>query len=672
MKKRRILGKKRKLEKEDICRLHWIRGLALSPDEQKVAYTVEYVTEDRRKYQTHIYMADIASRSSKPYTFGAVSDHDPVWSPDGKKLAFISTRDKKTAIYIIPADGGAEQKILEKDGAFSSLNWTPDSRRLVFAFRYNDSHDIADETKKKEAPLFRHITRLFYRLDGSGFLPQDRFHIYRHDIEMAQTHQLTKGKYDEVMPSVSPDGKSIVYVTNRSLDPDVDSLRDDLYIIPLRGGRPRKVKTPAGPKAAPVFSPDSKKIAYLGHAHPDDAWGVANFHVWVVGAKGKPSAVDLMPKFDRSALDATIGDMGETHDAAPLTWSGDGKKIFFTASDTGSTHLFYIPARGGLPTRVTARPGHVKAYSLGKSSRTAAIVVSDLADPGRLEIIKPDFHGDKKAITLADPNRELINSLNMPRTREVWFRGHDGFDLQGWLVTPPGFRRTKKYPAILEIHGGPRAQYGFTFFHEMNLLASEGYVVFYTNPRGGQGRGELFADAITGCWGEIDYFDCMAAADYLEKLPFVNKNRIGVTGGSYGGFMTNWIVGHTDRFKAAVTQRSVVNLISFYGSSDMGFSIDREFGDPWKNYDNYVKYSPLTYARKVKTPLLIIHNESDLRCGIEQAEELFTYLKRLRKKVEMVRFPEEPHGLSRHGRPDRRVARLDWILKWFDKYLKGR
>jgi dipeptidyl aminopeptidase/acylaminoacyl peptidase len=265
----------------------------------------------------------------------------------------------------------------------------------------------------------------------------------------------------------------------------------------------------------------------------------------------------------------------------------------------------------------------------------------------------------------------MRTDVQLGKTKDIMFKGYDGTEIQGWIVFPPGFRKTKKYPSILEIHGGPRVQYGYTFFHEMQYLAAKGYVVFYTNPRGGQGRGKTWAESIAGGWGGLDYQDCMAAADYLEKQKFIHPKKMGVTGGSYGGYMTNWIIGHTDRFKAAVTQRSVTNLMSMYGSSDIGWSLEREFdGTPWDNPENYQKCSPITYFRNVKTPVLIIHSEQDLRCPTEQGEQMFIMLKRLGKTVELVRFPEEPHGLSRHGRPDRRLARLSWIEKWFDKYLK--
>jgi acylaminoacyl-peptidase len=306
----------------------------------------------------------------------------------------------------------------------------------------------------------------------------------------------------------------------------------------------------------------------------------------------------------------------------------------------------------------------------GKKS-TIAAVYSDLKTPSEICMIRTVFKGDSKSKDLTSINNAFMKQVDLPKPKEVWFKASDGFELQGWLVTPPDMKKTKKYPAILEIHGGPRAQYGFTFYFEMLYLATQGYIVFYTNPRGGGGRGETFAGSIIADWGSIDYSDCMDAADYLAQHPHVDKKNIGLTGGSYGGYMTNWIVGHTDRFKAAVTQRSVVDLKSFNGTSDFGYEIRYEFGGQyWHNEETYTRCSPLTYAQNINTPLLIIHSEQDLRCSIEQAEQLYITLKMMRKKVEFVRFPEESHGLSRHGRPDRRIARLEWINKWFKRYLK--
>ncbi|HPC11897.1 MAG TPA: S9 family peptidase, partial [candidate division Zixibacteria bacterium] len=352
-------------------------------------------------------------------------------------------------------------------------------------------------------------------------------------------------------------------------------------------------------------------------------------------------------------------------------WSPDSRRIFFIGSDTGRTSVYFVSARGGQPTRVFDGKCHVKALSLAAPARTAAIIYSDLATAGEIVTFPAVHGGEKRAVTRTALNPFLVSEVVLGKTKDLMFRSFDGTAVQGWIVYPPAFRPNRKYPSILEIHGGPRMQYGYTFFHEMQWLAAQGYVVFYTNPRGGQGRGQTWADAISGGWGGLDYQDCMAAADFLAAQPFIDPKRMGVTGGSYGGYMTNWIIGHTDRFKAAVTQRSVVNFMSMYGASDIGWSLERELdGTPWNNSGNYEKCSPITYFTNVRTPVLILHNEQDLRCGIEQAEQMFTMLKRLRRTVEMVRFPEEPHGLSRHGRPDRRIARLTWIARWFDRYLK--
>jgi len=664
-------SRKRYIEAEDICRFGVVYHTAISPDENYVVYNVESVSEDKHKYFSHLFMHDRKTGETGQFTQGEVNDQSPVFSPDGSQIAFVSTRNKKTGLYVMPTAGGAEKLILEKDGIFLDPVWTPDGKSLVYAFCYNDSHTIEDEKKKKEEPLYRHITRLYYRWDGSGFRPKDSFHIYKLDIETGTAVQLTKGRYDDMMPAVSADGKQVVFISNHSSNPDLDSMSGDLYLISIRGGKIKKVPTPDGPVWSPSFSPDNKKIAYYGHANPDDAWGVTNTHLWTVGVGGVPKAKDVVPKFDRHTFDETINDLGGGPELIAPHWSADSKRIYFMASDSGNTHLFYVPARGGLPTRITTKDCHVKTFSLNGKTKVIAAAVTDLKNPRRVMLIPAVFKGDSKAEIIANPSKKLMAGIKSARVRCVWFKAHDKFDLQGWLVTPPDFNKKKKYPAILEIHGGPRVQYGNTYFHEMQYLASQGYVVFYTNPRGGNGRGETFAESIVADWGSIDYADVMAAADYLEKLPYVDSRRMGVTGGSYGGFMTNWIIGHTNRFKAAVTQRSVYNLISFTGSSDIGYDLHREFeGFPWDNPEVYQKCSPSSYVKNIKTPLLIIHSENDSRCGIEQAENLFATLKLMNKRVELVRFPQESHGLSRHGRPDRRLARLEWILKWFDRYLK--
>jgi dipeptidyl aminopeptidase/acylaminoacyl peptidase len=662
--------KKRGIMAEDLFRLRIPTSLALSPDEKKIAYTVERMDKKENKYFSNLFVYDIAARQERQFTHGNNHDSQPVWSPDGDRIAFLSKRDKKLGIYLIPAAGGAEKQVIELDGSVQNLQWTPNEKHLVFSLRYNDSHYIKDEKKKKEPPVYRHITRLWFRLDGEGYLPKDTFQVYSLEIESSKLRPITKGKRDNVYPCISPNGQWIAYVSNRAKDPDLDSLRYDLFVIPFKGGKERRIPTPAGPIAYPMFSPNGKTIAYIGHDNPDDAWGVTNWHVWTVGVQDRPKAKDLMSTFDRMAYDQSITDTSDAHDVSPICWSADCKRIYFLSSDTGATNLYYLPRAGGKPTRIFKGKCHIKGFSLNGKSNSVAFIYADLNNPGDIMSCPAAYGGETRAVKHTNLNAFLRTEVQLGTSRDVMFNSFDGTEVQGWLVLPPNFNPQKKYPAILEIHGGPRVQYAYTFMHEMQYLAAKGYVVFYTNPRGGSGRGETWAAAIAGGWGELDYKDCMAAADYLEKQKFVNSKKMGVTGGSYGGYMTNWIIGHTDRFAAAVTQRSVVDLKSFVGSSDCGFSLQREFdGWPWTNPENYEKCSPITYFKNVRTPVLIIHSEKDLRCHIEQAEQMFVKLKVLKKKVEMVRFPDEPHGLSRHGRPDRRIARLEWIAKWFDRYL---
>jgi len=667
----RKITKRRPIVANDIFNLKLPTSVSISPDESKIAYIVERMDKEKNKYFSNLFVFDLLKNSAMQYTFGDHNDSSPVWSNDSKTISFVSTRDKKTGIYIIPIDGGAEKKIIELDGSISNINWTSDNSQLVFCLRYNDSHFIKDETKKKEQPVYRHITRLFFKLDGLGYLPKDKFQIYKFNIKSAKLTKLTKNKYDNLGAHLSSDGKFITYSSNRSKNPDKDLLKHDLFIISINGGNEKLIPTPVGPIEGPKFSPDGKFIAYMGHDNPDDEWGVTNYHIWKVGFNGRPKAKDLMPKFDRMTYDQSITDTGDVHGATPIFWSSDSKRIYFLSSDTGSTNLFYVPASGGKPTRIFKGKCHIKGYSIEGRTKKAAIVYADIYNPGDIVISPAGYGGENKSKKLTNLNSFLHGEVKQAKTKEVMFSSFDGTKVQGWMVFPPNFNSNRKYPAILNIHGGPRVQYAHTFFHEMQYFASKGYVVFYTNPRGGAGRGKTWAEAISGGWGELDYKDCCAAADYMEKQKFIKSTKIGVTGGSYGGYMTNWMIGHTDRFAAAVTQRSVVDLRSFFGSSDFGWTLYREFaGTPWDNEENYKKCSPITYFKNVKTPVLIIHSENDLRCHIEQGEQMFAMLKMLNKKVEMVRFPEEPHGLSRHGRPDRRIARLDWIVKWFDKYLK--
>ncbi len=658
------MPQKKLITEKDLLTLKFLRSFALSPDEREIVYTLEWIDEKDNKYYSNLWLVGTDGKNNHQFTFGKYKDSSPVWSPDGKKIAFVSKRGEKVGIHIINRDGGEANKLVEEEGSFQNLSWSPDGKYILCAFRRAEIHK--DKEGKKVAPAFREVQRLFYRLDGDGWLPKDRYHIWKYEVATGKGTQLTKGKYEEVNPVFSPNGKQICFISNRQPDPDMDSDRHDLYLISADGGKFKKISAPDGPKLEPVWSPDGKRIAYIAHTNPKDAWGVTNFHIWVAEPAKKGSARDLTPKLDRMCLDMGISDTGEAGHGGKVAWSRDGKKLYFLVSNQGSVNLHSVGSDRKM-TGITKRKQRIMNFDTNGRVSLLAYSQVDFTSCGDLYVTTPA--GRVKRLT--EINKEWFTAHQVQIPEEHWFKSTGGQKIQGWILKPPNFNSKRRYPAIVEVHGGPRVQYGYVFMHEFQYLAAKGFVVFFCNPRGGQGYGEKFAGCIVAKWGSYDYQDVMAGTDYLCSKPYVDKNRIGITGGSYGGFMTNWVVGHTQRFKAAVTQRSISNLLSFFGSSDIGFEDWREFGGRvWENWDHYLKMSPLYYVRNVRTPLLILHNEGDLRCPIEQAEQFYTALRVLKRRVAFVRFPEEFHGLSRSGRPDRRLERLRRIGGWFVKYLK--
>ena len=349
--------------------------------------------------------------------------------------------------------------------------------------------------------------------------------------------------------------------------------------------------------------------------------------------------------------------------------SPDGRTIYFLASDSGNTSLFAVPLEGGDVDLVLGGKRQIFGFTIDRSGTTFAIALSTPTIPGDIGVFQK---GPSKECLLTAENKELLEEVYLSEPEPLDFKSKDGQDRLGWVMKPIGYQKGKKYPAILEIHGGPASMYGCNFFFEFQVLAAKGYTVLYTNPRGGEGFGQEFLHAVIGDYGGMDYEDLMTWIDFAACHDLIDESNLGVTGGSYGGFMTNWIVGHTDKFKAAVTQRSISNWISFHGVSDIGYTFTETqiLGNPWKDYDLLWKHSPLAYVENVTTPILIIHAEKDQRCPIEQGEQFYVALKKLGKEAEMARFPESNHELSRSGKPVLRVHRLNQILRWFDAHLQ--
>ena len=671
----KLMKKKRNLTAEDLYSLRVVNECAISPDGDYIVYSVQSVDDQKNKKNSNLWVCSIKDGKSDQFTVGNQVDSSPRWSPDGKKIAFLSNRDdeKQPQIYLIPFSGGEARPLTDIQGEFAGLKWSPNGEDLICQFRKKDQDAIEraeDDLKKELGIVSRRVQRVFYKFDGQGFLPEERWHIWKINGNTGESTQLTDGKiFDEIFPNWAPDGRDIVFLSNHAEEPDLDPDAVDIFIHSIERGKTRKIPTPIGSKHDPVFSPDGKWIVYYGKEGRDNRW--KNTSLWLVSADGKGRAVNLTQEFDLDLSDTIINDFPGHLLFSPPIWSPDSSLIYISVSRHGKTTLHSFKKEGGPESMETLidQGGAIGSVTFDEEQNLIAYLHSSIQEPP--EVMVYDLK-ENRSQKLSHVNQAVLEEIQFGEVEMVWFKGDEGNELQGWIMKPPFYKEGTQYPAILEIHGGPRAQYGDIFMHEFHYLAAQGYVVFFANPRGGQGYGEDHSKAIWNNWGTVDFEDIMAWTEFVSQQPYVDSERLGITGGSYGGYMTNWIIGQTNRFQAAVTQRSVSNLISMYGSSDFNWAFQFEFGNqpPWENLENYWRQSPMKHIGNAQTPTLVIHSENDLRVSIEQGEQVFVALKMLGVDTEMIRYPNEPHGLSRGGRTDRRIDRLNHILRWFNKYLQ--
>jgi dipeptidyl aminopeptidase/acylaminoacyl peptidase len=630
-------NRKRLITSEDLYDLEVISDVRISPSGEHVIFTQQRVDPENEKKYSNLWVVGTDGGKPSQFTYGDQKDYHPRWSPDGETIAFLSNRaDKKKPanIYLIPFQGGEARRLSEIKGTIGSFSWSPNGKKFLCKIRKTDQEILdrqEDGQKEKLGTVKRHYDRVFYKLDGEGYLPQERWHIWTVNVNTGRGKQLTKHTiYDEIDPTCSPDGKLIAFMSNRSIDPDLEPDAVDLFVMPASGGKPRKVSTPLGAKTLPSFSPDGRYIAYFG----TEGLGIwyRNQGLWIVPTDGSSGAINLTESYDVHVSPMTINDVGAP-EIMPPTWTNDGDKLFFPIVQNGRTLLCSIGLDGKDFTTIAGEQGVVGSYAFNSDQTCLAYFMGKMDDPG--QIYTREMRKNKES-RITKVNEKLFSKLDLGEIEEVWIKGPDNNDLQGWILKPPGFDPSKKYPSILEIHGGPWVQYGEFFMHEFYFLAANGYVVHFCNPRGGHGYGEEHARAIWGGWGDADYRDLMAWTDYVENQPYINKKRMGVSSD------LNWI------FQEVLNDKP-----------------------PFEDLDKFWEHSPIKYIGNAKTPTLVIHSENDLRCPIEQGEQVFVALKTLGVDTEMVRFPGEFHGLSRNGRTDRRIARLNHIVRWFDKYLKN-
>lgn len=662
---------KRPITPEDLAALKQLTSVRVSPDGSRVAYTLQQMSLDKNSYHSHIWMHTPATGEHRQYTFGEVSDGAPVWSADGRSFAFIGSRNKKSAVYVMAVDGGEPRRITELDAYIREVAWSPDGTQLAVVLAEKDPKEKDAEGNDKGITV-RHITDLVYKEDGFGYYPKDRFQVWVFAVDSGKGRRLTLNRRQHSGIVWSADGTCVYCFENIAENPELEPDYEALLAYPVDGDTPRRLGLPPGSWSAPRLSRDGASLSVIGNDTHDEGWGWRDHHVWLVPVDGS-AARNLTPGFDRICSNYSMGDLFGGLGTQGAKFSGDGRYVYHQVSDRGNTHLYRTEVATGAMRQVWAETGVVGDFDphpLREEVYLLHITATSPGDLHQLDLQQLDLSG-KRSERLTHINEAAFAEIHVSEPDEVWFDNGNGVEIHGWILKPYGFEAGVKYPAILEIHGGPHTQYANQFMHEFQYLAAQGFVVFYCNPQGSQGYGRAFAKSLKNGWGEVDYPDLMAFTDLVLSRGYVDAQRVGITGGSYGGFMTNWVIGHTTRYAAAVTQRCLSNLVSDLGS-DFGYMFPRSFSDKhiWEDPENYWRLSPLRLVKNVKTPTLVIHSEQDLRCIVDQGDQYYAALKVCGVETEYCRFPDESHGLSRSGRPDRRLERLRRIAGWFNRFLK--
>jgi dipeptidyl aminopeptidase/acylaminoacyl peptidase len=663
---------KRGVTAEDYFAFQSASDPRLSPDGKLVAFVVTTVDQARNRRDSSIWVVASDGQSApRRLTAEGLNSTSPRWSPDGSRLAFLSSRALQppattapaTAaaapaapaetphpqICILPMSGGEAQVLTRLKNGASALEWSPDGKRLVAVSQTGPNDAVAPAARPSDV---RHYSHILYNFNDTGWYDDKRSHIFVIDASTGAAKQITKGdEWNDTDPQWSPDSTRIAFVSDRTGHEYDDGRAKNIWVIPAEGGDLVRISDHEFGDAQPRWSPDGSEIAFTGEAERR-LFPKLYIASSAGGAKPRLAAddIDLIPN--------------------ALRWGPGARELSFEAGVKGTVHLFRVDLAARKTVQITKGERAVRAVDASLKSGAMAYLANDFQHLDDVYVSALDGSAERPLTHL---NAALWSDLELAQVERLPYQSSDGWDIDGFLVKPVGWQPGKKYPLVLSIHGGPAGQYGVDWFHEFQVYAARGWAVFFCNPRGSTGYGQRFERGIVNNWGGMDYQDVMAGVDAaIRKNPWIDTERLGVTGGSYGGYLTNWILGHTTRFKAAVTLRSVSNFISDDGTRDGAYGHQDDFkGFLFDHFDQYWEASPLKYAKNVKTPTLILHSDNDFRVPIEQGEQWFRALKHYGVNAELVIFPRENHNLTRTGEPKHLVESLNWQCYWFDRFLNG-